>query len=256
MTVISEVGLVELLPAAMQAQGYALLPGVFDKALVAQARGELDRARQAEEQRYGSDALAGIGQRGYVCDVVGMGPATRSLLDQDVIHRVLAICLQGEALLSIAQGICLDPGMGRGVWPRRWHADMFQIRQAIADPTFCFGVNCLVVLDDTSAANGATCVVAGSQAFTTPRSDDGAEMEPLAVNTAAPAGSLLVMDGGTWHAAGTNTTDSCRRVLKLLFVRRWIRPQVSYRAVVPADVAQAMSPSTATLLGLRPGGDL
>jgi hypothetical protein len=242
-----------LIGTALRAQGYLLLPRVFEPALIAAVRAELDAARLREERRFGVGALADIGQLGYVCDVPGMGPATRALLDHDVIDAVVRTTLGGNARLSVAQGISLDPGMGRGNWPRRWHADLFQIREALPDPGFCFGVNCLVVLEDMTEANGATSVLPGSQAHVRPRSADGAEIEAIAVTATAPAGSLLVLDGGLWHAAGHNSTDKPRRVLKLLFVRNWIRPQLDYAKAVPPGVAERLSPRVAELLGLGPG---
>lgn len=239
-----------LVGIALRTQGYLLLPNVFDAELVASVRAELDRARLAEERRFGAEALAGIGQDGYVCDVPGMGPATRTLLDQDVLHAVLDAALGGRARLYIAQGIVLDPGRGRGQWPRRWHADLYQLREAVPEPAFCFGLNCLVVLDEMTGANGATCVVPGSHAHVRPRSADGAELEDVAVSVAAPAGSLLLLDGGIWHAAGHNRAETPRRILKLLFVRDWIRPQLDYPKIVPPEVVAELSPRVAALLGI------
>jgi hypothetical protein len=239
---------------ALQTQGYLLLPRVLETGLIADLRAELDAARLREEQRFGASALAAIGQRGYVSDVPGMGPGARALLGHEVIHAVVRTALGPGARLSVAQGISLDPGMGRGSWPRRWHADLYQIREAMPDPSFCFGINCLVVLDDMTEANGATCVLPGSQAHLRPGSPDGAELEAIAVPVVAPAGSLLVLDGGLWHAAGHNDTDRPRRVLKLLFVRNWIRPQLDYAKIVPPDVAGTLSSRAAELLGLGPQG--
>lgn len=239
-----------LVGTALRTQGYLLLPKVFDAGLVASVRDELDRARLAEERRFGADALAEIGQEGYVSDVPGMGPATRALLDHDIIHGALDVALGGRAKLSIAQGISLDPGKGRGRWPRRWHADLYQLRAAVPDPGFCFGLNCLVVLDEMTEINGATCVVPGSHAHIRPRSQDGAELEDIAVSATAPAGSLLLLDGGIWHAAGHNSTDRPRRILKLLFVLDWIRPQLDYSKIVQPDVVTDLSPRVAALLSL------
>jgi hypothetical protein len=239
-----------LVATALRSQGYLMMAEAFDAGLITQVRDELDAARQAEEDRFGAAALADIGQDGYVCDVPGMGPGTRALLDQDVIHEVLGVALGGQARLSVAQGISLDPGKGRGQWPRRWHADLFQIREAMPEPGFCFGVNCLITLDEMTEANGATCIAPGSHAHVRSCSADGAELEDVAVSAVAPAGSLLLLDAGLWHAAGHNGTGQPRRILKLLFVRSWIRPQLDYPKVIPAAVAAALSPRVARLLGL------
>lgn len=248
--VVMSPSLQESLRQALCTQGYLLLPRVIEAELVFALRAELDAARQREEHRFGADELAAIGQLGYVCDVPGMGPAAGALLDHDAVHATMRSVLGRGARLSVAQGIALDPGMGRGNWPRRWHADLFQMREAMPEPSFCFAINCLVVLDDMTKANGATSVVPGSQAHVGPGSPDGTELEAIAVDVAAPAGSLLVLDGGLWHAAGHNATDRPRRVIKLLFVRPWIRPQLDYARVISPDVASSLSPRAAELLGL------
>jgi hypothetical protein len=233
---------------ALSGPGFLLLPHAVDPALVDRLRAELDAAVATETERYGAEALADLGQLGYVADVLAMGRASRSLFDVDAVRVCVNAALGPGARLSIAQGIRLGSGEGRGQWPRRWHADLFGPRQAMADPGFCFGVNCLVVLDDMTEANGATCVIPGSQAHVAPRSPDDSAIEPLAFGVEAPAGSILLMDAGLWHAAGYNGSDRPRRVIKLLFVRRWIRPQLDYRALVEAAGYQDLSPWALALL--------
>ena len=213
-------------------------------------RAELDHQLEVESRRFSTAALAEIGQEGYAVDVLSAGPATRALLDADIIHLALTAALGPRTRLSIAQGISLGPGHGRGQWPRRWHADLFQLRAEIPDPGFCFGLNCLVVLDDMATENGATVVVPGSQAHVHPRANDGSQLEPLAVGVSAPAGSLLLLDAGIWHAAGHNRTGRPRRVLKLLFVRPWIRPQLDYPALLRDSPYPDLSPRVAAALGL------
>jgi len=238
---------------ALAGPGFLLLPEVFEAALVGGVREELDRALRAEADRYGA-ALAEIGQQGYVADVLAMGPATRELLATEQIYHCVSAALGDRAHLSIAQGISLGPGEGRGQWPRRWHADLFQQREAMPEPSFCFGVNCLVTLDEMSPANGATCVVPGSQALVALRSQDDSTAEALGITVTAPAGSLLLMDAGLWHAAGFNATSEPRRVLKLLFVRGWIRPQLDYRALIEAASYPDLTPRAAALLSAAAPG--
>src|SRR5947208_16610255 len=115
---------------------------------MAALRVDLHRVRNNEEKQFGLSALQEIGQDGYVSDLLAIGPSIETLLDNDIIHEILRALMGEEARLYVGQGIILDPGKGRGVWPRCWHADMYQVREAIGDPTFCFGVNCLIIVDD------------------------------------------------------------------------------------------------------------
>jgi ectoine hydroxylase-related dioxygenase (phytanoyl-CoA dioxygenase family) len=230
-----------MLRAAMSAQGFVLLPSVFDTSLMNRLRVELDRARAAEEERFGLAALEEIGQEGYVSDLLAIGRAMEAVLDSDVLHHVLTALFGDDAHLYIGQGIILDPGKGRGVWPRCWHADMYQARMALHDPTFCFGVNCLVMVDNVSEENGPTGVLPGSQGLKALRVESEDELRKIEFRAVAPSGSLLLLDAGVWHSANMNCSDGPRRVVKLLFTRRWIRPQIDYAAVVSEDVARRLS---------------
>lgn len=231
----------EVLRAAMSAQGFVLLPSVFDTSLMNELRVELDCARTAEEQRFGLAALEEIGQDGYISDLLAIGPAMEAVLDSDVLHHILTALFGDDVHLYIGQGIILDPGKGRGIWPRCWHADMYQVRMALPDPTFCFGVNCLLIVDDISEENGPTGVLPGSQSLKALRVESEEELRRIEFRAVAPSGSLLLLDAGVWHSANMNRSDAPRRVVKLLFTRRWIRPQIDYAEVVSEEVARRLS---------------
>ena len=243
----------EQIQAGIRAQGFVLLESFFDRALMDDLREQLDRARMAEEARFGLAALQEIGQDGYVSDLLASGPAIESLLDNDRLYEILEALL-GVPRLHVAQGIILDPGKGRGVWPRCWHADMFEVSSAIGDPTFCFGVNCLVLIDDIHAGNGPTGVLPGSQRMRALRVEREEDLQQMEFQAKAPSGSLLLIEGGTWHSAGFNHSEQPRRVLKLLFTRDWIRPQIDYSAVTPAAVAARLSDRVKRLLRISTGG--
>jgi ectoine hydroxylase-related dioxygenase (phytanoyl-CoA dioxygenase family) len=179
---------------------------------------------------------------------LAIGPPIEKVLDSDVLHEVLIATLGNEARLYVGQGIILDPGMGRGIWPRCWHADMFEVRTALNDPTFCFGVNCLVIVDDISEENGPTAVLAGSQNLKALRTETEADLAQMEFRAVAPSGSLLVLDGGTWHSASLNRSSGPRRVVKLMFTRHWIRPQMDYAAITPAEISSRLTPRTRRLL--------
>ncbi|HEX6715599.1 MAG TPA: phytanoyl-CoA dioxygenase family protein [Pyrinomonadaceae bacterium] len=217
--------------AIFRAQGFVLLRSVFERSLMDELRVALDHARVAEEQRFGLEALREIGQDGYISDLLGIGPPIEKLLDSDPVHEVLANIFGEEAALYVGQGIILDPGKGRGVWPRCWHADMFEARCALADPEFCFGINCLIVVDDINEENGPTAVLPGSHNLKTMRANGEDDLKQMEFRAVAPSGSLLILDGGVWHSASINHSSAPRRVVKLLFTRRWIRSQIDYAAI-------------------------
>ena len=225
------------LRAAVRAQGHLLLREVFARPLMERLAGELDAARRREEKRFGLEVLRELGQLGYVSDFLAIGPALEEVLDSDVLHAVLDGLLDGEARLHVGQGIILDPGMGRGVWPRCWHADMYAPRRDLGDAGFCYGVNCLLLVDDVTPENGPTGVLPGSHGLEELYTRRENDLDAIEFRAVAHAGSLLLLDGGVWHSAGFNRSQEPRRVVKMLFTRHWLQPQIDYPAVTSPQVA-------------------
>jgi ectoine hydroxylase-related dioxygenase (phytanoyl-CoA dioxygenase family) len=129
---------------------------------------------------------------------------------------------------------------------------MFQHAQEFRDPGFTFAVNFLVLVDDTDTGNGATLGLPGSHRLSELlRSDEDYLMQRV-LEASAPRGSILLIEGGAWHAAGTNRSASPRRVLKLLFTRRWMMPQIDYLALAGERAAAALPPRVRRLLDVGP----
>jgi hypothetical protein len=228
--------------AAVRATGSVLLPSVFDADLMNRLATAMDASRIREEALAGTDVLSSMGQSGYISDVLDMGEPILELLGHPKLETLLADLFQEEPRLWVAQGISLDPGKGRGMWPRCWHDDMFQIAQQVGDPGFIFGVNCLVFIDDVDSANGGTLTLPGSQRLPDLLRSEEKYLVNEVEQASAPKGSILLIESGTWHAAGINDTQMPRRVLKLLFTRRWIRPQLDYLAFSSPDTIAKMPP--------------
>lgn len=234
--------------AALRAQGLVLLHNLFPADLMDRLRDDMDASRAREENALGLDFLSSIGQVGYVSDLLRIGPSIVDLLDHDVLHDLLMDVFGEEVRVWVGQGIQLDPGKGRAVWPRCWHADMFDQAQLFRDPGFTFAVNFLVLVDDTSPANGATVGLPGSHRLPDLMRTDEDYLMGRALEATAPRGSLLLIEGGAWHAAGVNRTAGRRRVLKLLFTRRWIMPQIDYLALAESALARPLPPRVRRLL--------
>jgi hypothetical protein len=94
-----------------------------------------------------------------------------------------------------------------------------------------------VLLDDFTVDNGGTWMMPGS--WTRPERPDDEAFYAEAAQVVAPAGSIALMDGRTWHAAGQNRTPHLRRLLTLAFSRPFVKPQLDYcRAFGPERVAE------------------
>lgn len=87
-------------------------------------------------------------------------------------------------------------------------------------------INMLVMLDDFTEANGATYLLSGSHLKDEKPEDDF--FYKNAERAIAPAGSVLLFDSLTWHAAGINTTEKPRKALTLAFTRPFMKQQLDY----------------------------
>jgi len=75
-------------------------------------------------------------------------------------------------------------------------------------------VGFILMIDDFTPENGATCFAPGSQ---------GKEALPAStslVQACGPAGSVIVFNGSVWHGHGPNLTDNPRRSIQGAYIRR------------------------------------
>jgi hypothetical protein len=242
----------ELLRADLREQGFVLLRSVFEPALLDELRAALARARREEERRFGLAALEEIGRVGCVSDLLAIGSPLEALLDAKVLSEVLTALLGEEVGLYEGRGIVIDPGKGLDGSPHRWHADLPHVREAIPDETFCFGVSCLVFVDDVDFENGATVVLPGSHGVKRSRTDSEADSPRVELCVAAPRGSLLLLDASTWHRDGQNRSPEPRRVVKLVFTLPWIRPQLDYAALASHEASARLGERARRLLRIPP----
>lgn len=75
-------------------------------------------------------------------------------------------------------------------------------------------VGFIVMVDDFTTENGATCFVPGSQGIEAPPA------RSCQVSACGPAGSVIVFNGSVWHGHGPNQTDTPRRSIQGSYIRR------------------------------------
>jgi ectoine hydroxylase-related dioxygenase (phytanoyl-CoA dioxygenase family) len=110
-------------------------------------------------------------------------------------------------------------------------------------------LNMIWCLDDICEANGATRYLPGSHHIREP-ADLPADAEVAMRAFEAPAGSVIVLDGRTWHSSGDNVTAaSDRALLFAYFGRAFIRPQVCWHEVLRAETIATLSPAQRRLFG-------
>ncbi len=168
-------------------------------------------------------------------------PATDPLV-LGVLERVLGPSFQ----LSAPVGINIGPGEKA----QRLHRDE---NLPIARPHQELVLNTMWALDDFTAENGATRVIAGSHRWVD-RAPDEARDE--IVQAVMPAGSVMFFVGSVFHGGGANQTERARLGVILHYCAGWVRPQENHVLAVPKEIMRDLDPRLQELLGYNVHGNL
>ena len=248
--------------------GYCIVEDILPTVLREQIAVRL--REQAAAEAGGSIDHTQDGNTQWVANVLNKGRVFVDLLTcAEASHEVVRHVLGDDYILSCSNAPIAGPGNQR----MAMHADQFWTPSidaeqssprpgdtrfsnvakstdfAPADLLFpAFMVTLMWTITDFTAENGATVFVPGShQSGLHPQHD-----APFAdaVTAEAPAGSMILWDGRTWHATGVNrTTDQFRLGVTQNFVAPMIRPLVNYPYSLRAEVAATLSEREKELLG-------
>jgi hypothetical protein len=104
-------------------------------------------------------------------------------------------------------------------------------------------VTAIWAVDDFTAANGATRIAPGSHRTGSRTTREICRPVEMA------AGSVLLLDGRTVHAAGANETSGPRLGIILEYVASWLRPPENHTLAVPPETVATLPTELQELLG-------
>lgn len=256
--------------ATMREQGFVVVRDLLSPAEVTACREAL--APHLARELFGRNPFEGLRtQRVYSLPAVG--PVFADLVEHP---RVLAICdafLAPNYLLTAAQAICIHPGEA----PQGVHYD--DSFYPFPRPRPPVSLATIVAIDDFTAENGATDVIAGShlwgdeppagivsagdfaqrsrfghgqvgqentlmRAATAPSADD-LRLRPAIM----PAGSAIVFLGTLWHRGGANRSRAPRLALSTQYCEPWARQQENFTLGIAPEVVAGFSERVQELLG-------
>ena len=111
-------------------------------------------------------------------------------------------------------------------------------------------VNVMYMITDFTEANGGTRLVPGSHlSGRQPTWDPNLSLSTVAAE--GKAGTAVMWEGRTWHAAGINRTDVPRIGLTATYVAPMFRQITNFTVGVRDDVLAAASPELKALLGFK-----
>ena len=129
-----------------------------------------------------------------------------------------------------------------------WHLDSPISMMPEPLPDFTLSIQTATMLNDFTAENGATHVVAGSH-LTRSRPPAGQDSYPDEVVLEGPAGSVAIWLSQTWHRHGRNDTDTARTGMVVQYGRAWVKPFVDLRSPLTADDAANLSSRMRYMMG-------
>lgn len=178
--------------------------------------------------------------------LIDRGQTFEDLVTHDIALDVVETLLGPDYILSNLTGNIARPGSGSMLV----HSDQSLV--APAPWTEAWAVNVIWCLTDVHQDNGATLYLPESHKYRTADElpeDTYSQLRPFE----APVGSVIVMDGRTWHTSGFNVTaDEDRALLFAFYCRSFVRPQMNWPAILDPDVFDAMPSEIQRLLGGNP----
>lgn len=191
-----------------------------------------DRIKHPKET--GADRLANLVNKGVVFDILYTHPKLLSTVRQ---------VLGPEIKLSSLNYRSARPGHGlqklHADWPKAVEPGEFKV------------CNSIWLLDDFSAANGATRLVPKSHlcgAMPEDVMDDPLQPHPDEIILEAPAGTVVVFNSHLWHGGTVNRSDTERRAIHSYFCSRDQIPQTPQKELIRPETLKRISDQAKWLL--------
>ena len=195
--------------------------------------------------------------------LLASGKAFEQALMNPVVQAMVRYLVGDDAVLST----CVGRIKGRGTLPLMLHTD--QAFHPAPLPLVC---NATYLLTDYTRENGALCFVPGSHRMQrNPLPEENFYLGGLDLASAetavaagrslavrdppglavveAPAGSLAVWPGNTWHGAVPRSVPGLRVNLILYFCNKWLRPQEAYRECLSQEILDRNDERFARMVG-------
>jgi ectoine hydroxylase-related dioxygenase (phytanoyl-CoA dioxygenase family) len=224
---------------AIDEQGYTVVEGAIDPALVDALLEDLDRLERDLGITPASNVFEGT-RTTRVYNLLAHGPHFEEI---PVHPAILPICqgvLDRGLLVSSLSSIAIGPGETA----QPIHADDQVIPLPKPHPaTVC---NTMWALTDFTEANGATRLVPGSH--TSDHSPDLTRHYET-VPAVMSKGSVLVWHGSLWHGGGANTTSTRRVGIAMNYCAGYIRQQENQQLGLDRDIVSRFPRRLQELVG-------
>ncbi|MGW6728854.1 phytanoyl-CoA dioxygenase family protein [Nocardia sp. NPDC055029] len=219
--------------AAVLRDGYVVLPDLLTPDQLDGIRESvgplLDRHGRNHFEGHTTQRVYSVLNKTAGCDRIADHPRVLALLDRLFLPNYLLSMLQVINILPGEQAQMLHTDDGFYPIPR---------------PRAALGAATIWAIDDFTADNGATDIIAGSH-----RWGDRLPAESDRAPVVMSAGSCVFFLGTLWHGGGANRSDRPRLAVTAQYCEPWLRPQEAFTLSTTRDTARRVSEDLRRMLG-------
>lgn len=160
------------------------------------------------------------------------------------IMEIVSRLIVGEFFLN-QQNLVINPPSSKNYNQLKFHRDLPYQHYVSTRP---IAVNALFAVDDFTLQNGATIVIPASHKMEDFSSD--VVIEKQAKQIEVKAGSFLILDCMTFHAAASNKSSADRIGVNHVYSTLMLRPQIDWERAISQEVQENLDLTQKKLLGL------
>ncbi|MGB5812073.1 MAG: phytanoyl-CoA dioxygenase family protein [Polyangiales bacterium] len=221
--------------AAVERDGYVIIPSILDRAEVAEIKGALSpflgHVGRNNFEGHKTQRLYAVLEKTRTIDRLVEHPRILALLDRMFLPNYLLSQAQVINILPGEQAQHLHPDDGFYRTPR---------------PRPPLGAATVWAIDEFTEENGATTLVPGSHKWSddrVPGSDDPT------VQAVMPPGSVAFYPGTTWHGGGENRSTKPRFAVTCQYCEPYLRTQENFFLAISRDTVRNVSEDIRRMLG-------
>lgn len=229
---------------SLDSDGYVILYDVLTKAQVAAIVDRIQRLAETTLRDLSREAVAEP-EMIKVFDLINGGPAFDVGFTEPRVLAVARHVLGGDMKFHSMGSRSATPGNGHQALHLDFGRDLGQRHPA--------GCNALWTLVDFDRHNGGTRLVPGShRSGQNPKEvlDDPTAEAPGEIRLEAPAGSVVVFSGHTWHGGAQNNSGQVRWAMLTAFCKRDHPQDPPVADMIDDDVRARLSDESCRLLDL------
>ncbi len=207
---------------------------------VAEARSGVKPDKESGESHRNLPSPAGQ----HLYSLLEEGEVFERAMMNEVVLALMDYLVGVNCLISSMTGMLKGPGTVK----LDLHADAAPMPPPL--PTYAVGANATFAITEYSRKNGSVCFWPGSHKFCRQPTREERENTAMLVPIDAPAGSLIVWHGNTWHGAFARTTPGLRMNLIMFFCRPFMQRQEMYCDRLSPEVLKRNGPRFSRLVGM------